>query len=117
MAGDGQHAWKQCRGSGRASFKPTIVIWVAGPTCLYCTAFLSIWELLTWFHAVCIQGPTISPVFCKRDGKVAADYFAIVICVPKKALYKSVQQLRMVRNYLLYHSICQHLLMHVVVVD
>ncbi|KAF8376988.1 hypothetical protein HHK36_030360 [Tetracentron sinense] len=41
-----------------------------------------------------IQGPTISPVFCKRDGRVAADYYAIVICVPKKALYKSVQQLR-----------------------
>ncbi|KAG8368828.1 hypothetical protein BUALT_Bualt15G0087400 [Buddleja alternifolia] len=41
-----------------------------------------------------LQGPTISPVFCKRDGKIAADYYAIVICVPKKALYKSVQQLR-----------------------
>lgn len=49
----------------------------------------------------CIQGPTISPVFCKRDGKVAADYFALVICVPKKALYKSVQQLRMVSLNLL----------------
>ncbi|XP_057780308.1 ATP phosphoribosyltransferase 2, chloroplastic-like [Salvia miltiorrhiza] len=43
-----------------------------------------------------LEGPTVSPVFCKRDGKVAADYFAIVICVPKKALYKSVQQLRMI---------------------
>ncbi|TYH78274.1 hypothetical protein ES332_D04G214800v1 [Gossypium tomentosum] len=41
-----------------------------------------------------LQGPTVSPVLCKRDGKVAADYYAIVICVPKKALYKSVQQLR-----------------------
>ncbi|XP_011092325.1 ATP phosphoribosyltransferase 2, chloroplastic isoform X2 [Sesamum indicum] len=41
-----------------------------------------------------LQGPTISPVFTKRGGKVAADYFAIVICVPKKALYKSVRQLR-----------------------
>ncbi|XWS67492.1 hypothetical protein CRYUN_Cryun04dG0011300 [Craigia yunnanensis] len=41
-----------------------------------------------------LQGPTVSPVFCKRDGKVAADYYAIVICVPKKALYKSVRQLR-----------------------
>ncbi|XP_074275037.1 ATP phosphoribosyltransferase 2, chloroplastic [Silene latifolia] len=41
-----------------------------------------------------LQGPTISPVFCKRDGKVSADYYAIVICVPKKDLYKSVQQLR-----------------------
>lgn len=54
-----------------------------------------------------MQGPTVSPVFCKRDGKVAADYFAIVICVPKKALYKSVQQLRMVRiNSLDSISIC-----------
>ncbi|KAF5944998.1 hypothetical protein HYC85_015226 [Camellia sinensis] len=34
-------------------------------------------------------GPTISPIFCKRDGRVAADYYAIVICVPKKLLYKS----------------------------
>ncbi|XAR56317.1 ATP phosphoribosyltransferase [Bertholletia excelsa] len=41
-----------------------------------------------------LQGPTISPVFCKRNGRVAADYYAIVICVPKKLLYKSVQQLR-----------------------
>lgn len=41
-----------------------------------------------------LQGPTISPVFCKRDGKITVDYYAIVICVPKKALYKSVQQLR-----------------------
>ncbi|KAF5953877.1 hypothetical protein HYC85_006733 [Camellia sinensis] len=41
-----------------------------------------------------LQGPTISPIFCKRDGRVAADYYAIVICVPKKLLYKSIQQLR-----------------------
>ncbi|XP_057530537.1 ATP phosphoribosyltransferase 1, chloroplastic-like [Amaranthus tricolor] len=41
-----------------------------------------------------LQGPTISPVFCKRNGKVSADYYAIVICVPKKALYTSVKQLR-----------------------
>ncbi|KAJ1422793.1 Histidine biosynthesis HisG, C-terminal, partial [Sesbania bispinosa] len=41
-----------------------------------------------------LQGPTVSPVFCKCDGKVTADYYAIVICVPKKALYKSIQQLR-----------------------
>nr|POE58325.1 atp phosphoribosyltransferase 2, chloroplastic [Quercus suber] len=39
-----------------------------------------------------LQGPTVSPVFRKRDGKVASDYFAIV----KKALDKSVQQLRSV---------------------
>ncbi|XP_011087698.1 ATP phosphoribosyltransferase 2, chloroplastic-like [Sesamum indicum] len=43
-----------------------------------------------------LQGPTVSPVFCKRDGRVVADYYAIVICVPKKALYKSVQQLRVI---------------------
>ncbi|KAJ9174706.1 hypothetical protein P3X46_013322 [Hevea brasiliensis] len=41
-----------------------------------------------------LQGPTVSPVYCKRDGKVSPDYYAIVICIPKKALYKSVQQLR-----------------------
>ncbi|KAJ4972889.1 hypothetical protein NE237_006063 [Protea cynaroides] len=41
-----------------------------------------------------LQGPTISPVFCKRDGMIVTDYYAIVICVPKKELYKSVQQLR-----------------------
>ncbi|KAK4801752.1 hypothetical protein SAY86_022239 [Trapa natans] len=41
-----------------------------------------------------LQGPTVSPVFCKREGKVVADYYAVVICVPKKALYESVKQLR-----------------------
>lgn len=41
-----------------------------------------------------LQGPTVSPVFCKHDGRVRADYYAVVICVPKKALYQSVQQLR-----------------------
>ncbi|KAB2635107.1 ATP phosphoribosyltransferase 2 [Pyrus ussuriensis x Pyrus communis] len=41
-----------------------------------------------------LQGPTVSPVFCKCGGQIAVDYYAIVICVPKKALYKSVQQLR-----------------------
>ncbi|KAK6121362.1 hypothetical protein DH2020_044889 [Rehmannia glutinosa] len=43
-----------------------------------------------------LQGPTVSPVFSKRNGSAAADYYAIVICVPKQALYKSVQQLRMI---------------------
>ncbi|CAA3007495.1 ATP phosphoribosyltransferase 2, chloroplastic-like [Olea europaea subsp. europaea] len=52
-----------------------------------------------------LQGPTVSPVFCKRDGRVTADYYAIVICVPKKALYKSVQQLRAVRNLFLYTTL------------
>ncbi|GAB2233284.1 hypothetical protein Droror1_Dr00002503 [Drosera rotundifolia] len=41
-----------------------------------------------------LQGPTVSPVFCKRDGIVRAEYYAIVICVRKKALYESIQQLR-----------------------
>nr|XP_043620429.1 ATP phosphoribosyltransferase 1, chloroplastic-like [Erigeron canadensis] len=41
-----------------------------------------------------LQGPTISPVFRKVDGVETPDYYAIVICVPKKSLYKSVQQLR-----------------------
>ncbi|KAJ4833070.1 ATP phosphoribosyltransferase 2, chloroplastic [Turnera subulata] len=43
-----------------------------------------------------LQGPTISPVYCKRNGEVVVDYYAIVICVPKKALYESVQQLRQI---------------------
>ncbi|KAL0694540.1 hypothetical protein Bca4012_061720 [Brassica carinata] len=43
-----------------------------------------------------LQGPTISPVYCKRDGKVSIEFYAIVICIPKKALYESVQQLRAV---------------------
>ncbi|XP_072086425.1 ATP phosphoribosyltransferase 2, chloroplastic-like [Arachis hypogaea] len=38
-----------------------------------------------------LQGPTISPIFWKWDGKVTAEYYAKVICVPKKALYKSIQ--------------------------
>lgn len=52
-----------------------------------------------------MQGPTISPVYCKRDGKVSIEYYAIVICVPKKALYESVQQLRAVSNaiHLFFH--------------
>ncbi|KAJ3681966.1 hypothetical protein LUZ60_014539 [Juncus effusus] len=41
-----------------------------------------------------LQGPTVSPVFCLRDGKVTVDYYAINIVVPQKALYKSIQQLR-----------------------
>ncbi|XP_076926484.1 ATP phosphoribosyltransferase 1, chloroplastic-like [Bidens hawaiensis] len=41
-----------------------------------------------------LQGPTISPVFHKVNGVSTPDYYAIVICVPKKKLYKSVQQLR-----------------------
>ncbi|VYS49390.1 unnamed protein product [Arabidopsis thaliana] len=41
-----------------------------------------------------LQGPTISPVYCTQNGKVSVDYYAIVICVPKKALYDSVKQLR-----------------------
>lgn len=46
------------------------------------------------------QGPTVSPVFCKNDGRVSIDYYAMVICVPKKVLYKSVQQLRAVSHFL-----------------
>lgn len=62
-------------------------------------AALTVTCTTNFLNAVCtfVQGPTISPVFCKRDGRVSADYFAIVICVPKKDLYKSVKQLRAVR--------------------
>ncbi|KAL9684051.1 hypothetical protein QQ045_021482 [Rhodiola kirilowii] len=38
-----------------------------------------------------LQGPTVSRVYSKQDGQIS---YAIIICVPKKALYKSVQQLR-----------------------
>nr|CAD1835217.1 unnamed protein product [Ananas comosus var. bracteatus] len=41
-----------------------------------------------------LQGPTVSPVFCRRNGKVTVDYYAINICVPQQLLYKSIQQLR-----------------------
>ncbi|KAK3419676.1 hypothetical protein EUGRSUZ_G00352 [Eucalyptus grandis] len=41
-----------------------------------------------------LQGPTVSPVFRECNGEVVVDYHAIVICVPEKALYSSVQQLR-----------------------
>lgn len=41
-----------------------------------------------------LQGPTISPVYCRRDGKVAVEYYAINVVVPQKLLYKSIQQLR-----------------------
>lgn len=41
-----------------------------------------------------LQGPTVSPVFSKSNGEVKPDYYAIVICVPKKQLYDSVRQLR-----------------------
>lgn len=60
--------------------------------------FLSLTDCL-WFLLLCNeQGPTISPVYFTQDGKVSVDYYAIVICVPKKALYNSVKQLRAVRN-------------------
>eukprot|EP00262_Sarcandra_glabra_P014575 TRINITY_DN4289_c0_g1_i3.p1 TRINITY_DN4289_c0_g1~~TRINITY_DN4289_c0_g1_i3.p1 ORF type:complete len:386 (+),score=65.30 TRINITY_DN4289_c0_g1_i3:133-1290(+) len=41
-----------------------------------------------------LQGPTVSPIFCNSDGEVMVDYYAVIICVPKKALYQSVKQLR-----------------------
>ncbi|XP_052147724.1 ATP phosphoribosyltransferase, chloroplastic [Oryza glaberrima] len=41
-----------------------------------------------------LQGPTISPVYRSRDGKVAVEYYAINVVVPQKSLYKSIQQLR-----------------------
>ena len=43
-----------------------------------------------------VQGPTLSTVFCKRDGIVTVDYYSMVICVPKMALNKSIRQLRVV---------------------
>ncbi|KAL3729475.1 hypothetical protein ACJRO7_026575 [Eucalyptus globulus] len=40
------------------------------------------------------QNPAVCQVFCQRDGKMVVDCYAIDICVPEKALYSSVQQLR-----------------------
>ncbi|KAL6656234.1 hypothetical protein ACP70R_007060 [Stipagrostis hirtigluma subsp. patula] len=45
--------------------------------------------------SVCgLQGPTISPVYNRRDGKGVVEYYAINVVVPQKMLYKSIQQLR-----------------------
>ncbi|KAF8780518.1 hypothetical protein HU200_001646 [Digitaria exilis] len=41
-----------------------------------------------------LQGPTISPVYCRRDGKVALEYYAMNVVVPQKMIYKCIQQLR-----------------------
>ncbi|CAL4920626.1 unnamed protein product [Urochloa decumbens] len=41
-----------------------------------------------------LQGPTISPVYCRRDGEVAVEYYAMNVVVPQKLLYKAIQQLR-----------------------
>jgi ATP phosphoribosyltransferase len=41
-----------------------------------------------------LQGPTISPVYCRCDGKVAVEYYAMNAVVPQKLLYKAIQQLR-----------------------
>ncbi|KAK1320438.1 hypothetical protein QJS10_CPA03g00772 [Acorus calamus] len=42
-----------------------------------------------------LQGPTISPVYCRgSDGTIKVEYYAISICVAKKDLYKSIRQLR-----------------------
>ncbi|KAI5078544.1 hypothetical protein GOP47_0006215 [Adiantum capillus-veneris] len=48
----------------------------------------------TDFHG--LQGPTISPVFSKANGKVQTDFYAIVVCVNKTHLYNAVRQLRKV---------------------
>eukprot|EP00850_Spirogloea_muscicola_P008516 SM000045S16261 [mRNA] locus=s45:499447:503005:- [translate_table: standard] len=42
-----------------------------------------------------LQGPTVSKVFTStEDGTVKLDYFALVVCVPKKQLYAAVRELR-----------------------
>ncbi|KAK3133657.1 hypothetical protein QOZ80_6AG0539380 [Eleusine coracana subsp. coracana] len=51
-------------------------------------------RVLTQTSICGLQGPTISPVYCKKDGKVAVEYYAINVVVPQKLLYKSIQQLR-----------------------
>jgi hypothetical protein len=54
--------------------------------------------LFSCFFQPCdqIQGPTVSPVYSKKNGVVEEDYYAITICVPKKNLYHAVKQLRKV---------------------
>ncbi|KAK8967330.1 hypothetical protein KSP40_PGU001402 [Platanthera guangdongensis] len=51
-------------------------------------------KILTQESLSGLQGPTISPVYCKHSGKVKVNFYAIAICVPRKALYTSVKQLR-----------------------
>jgi ATP phosphoribosyltransferase len=45
-----------------------------------------------------LQGPTVSPVYSPKDisssGAVECEYYAAVICVPKKQLYPAVKALR-----------------------
>ncbi|WVZ55353.1 hypothetical protein U9M48_006025 [Paspalum notatum var. saurae] len=41
-----------------------------------------------------LQGPTISPVYCRHNDKVAVEYYALNVVVPQKLLYKSIQELR-----------------------
>eukprot|EP00850_Spirogloea_muscicola_P003256 SM000013S26425 [mRNA] locus=s13:316029:319630:+ [translate_table: standard] len=42
-----------------------------------------------------LQGPTVSKVFTSTEnGTVKLDYFALVVCVPKKQLYAAVRELR-----------------------
>jgi len=43
-----------------------------------------------------LQGPTVSPVYTNKEGKVEVDYYAITICFPKPQLYHAVRQLRKV---------------------
>lgn len=58
--------------------------------------------MISFTQRWCEQGPTVSPVYRRRDGKVDVEYYAINVVVPQKLLYKSIQQLRSVR--LLLHS-------------
>ncbi|KAL6844727.1 hypothetical protein ACP4OV_025386 [Aristida adscensionis] len=52
-------------------------------------------EMVLSQTSICgLQGPTISPVYNRRDGKCAVEYYAINVVVPQKMLYKSIQQLR-----------------------
>ncbi|TVU16755.1 hypothetical protein EJB05_36908, partial [Eragrostis curvula] len=45
-----------------------------------------------------LQGPTVGHVY-KTDGKMEVEYYAINIVVPRKFLYKAIQQLRSVRHF------------------
>ena len=64
--------------------------------------------MIPFGQSLCEHGPTISPLYCPLDVKVAVDYYAINVVVPQKSLYKSIQQLRSV-SYLPHAFLWKHL--------
>lgn len=46
-----------------------------------------------------LQGVAVNPVFCNHDGKLMTENYTVQICVPEKAIYQSVKQLRKIGGY------------------